>query len=921
MHRFVWSQLRFRQSRAGALGVGILVAAVSFTLLTSAAETSDLRVRGTVSKNWKTAYDILVRPPGSFTHVEREQGLVRENYLSGIFGGITFAQYRRIRAIPGVDVAAPIANVGYVLPFEFLPIRINELLTDEPVQLYRLKLTWLANNALSRYPGGDLYVYYTREHPFFDSGGLIFEQLDDGRQPQVCSGFRESKPSAYGPFDLRGRSYLLCFSSRSPDVGRDQTGSRLPRGFVGSQTDIFFPIFVSAIDPEQEARLLRLDRAIVGGRYLAADDGPKVLRRGKPGALDVRVVPVIASTRTYLDEKLQVAIERLAVPPRLEVASTLAGSRAYPFLNSLRGHAVARKRFAPAPVYERMIGNFSAPFPLASADSYWQTSSVRYGVVARDRVRPITTANPIDVWTNSFYGENGGYLPAPLENKDVQFRRLHERIGSNQIVGNVLNLPSLKVVGRFDPAELPGFSPLSRVPLETYYPPKAEPADEATRQALAGRPLLPTQNLGDYIAQPPLMLTTLKGLSAFTNRRYFQYASPKAPISVIRVRVAGVAGPDRLSRERIRRVAQDIHDRTGLAVDVTAGSSPHPLLVELPAGKFGRPELLLQEGWVKKGVAVAFLTALDEKSLALFGLILIICAFFLANGALASVNARRTEIGTLLCLGWSRGKIFTVVLAELAFVGLLAGAAGTALAAILVKALSLEMPLLQTLLVAPVAVALAVLAGLVPSARAARAVPLDALRPAVSSKARGRAVRSLLSMALANLLRVPGRTLLGSAGLFLGVAALAVLVAVNAAFQGTLVDTLLGQVISVQIRPVDFLAVGLTVLLGGVSVADVVFLNLRERAPEIVTLRTSGWRERDIIRLVSLEALGMGLLGSVAGGAVGVGAVGLIGLPMAQAVWAAAAAAALGTATAFLASLVPLTRVRQLTPATVLAGE
>ena len=72
------------------------------------------------------------------------------------------------------------------------------------------------------------------------------------------------------------------------------------------------------------------------------------------------------------------------------------------------------------------------------------------------------------------------------------------------------------------------------------------------------------------------------------------------------MRVEGVKGPDPLSLERIKVVAQKIHDQTGLDVDITAGSSPHPVLVELPAGKFGRPELLLREGWSKKGVSVSF---------------------------------------------------------------------------------------------------------------------------------------------------------------------------------------------------------------------------------------------------------------------------------------------------------------------------
>jgi len=134
-------------------------------------------------------------------------------------------------------------------------------------------------------------------------------------------------------------------------------------------------------------------------------------------------------------------------------------------------------------------------------------------------------------------------------------------------------------------------------------------------------------------------LTTLEGARLLLDSKRFEATNAKAPISVIRVRVAGVTGPDQVSRERVRRVAQAIRERTGLAVDITTGSSPHPLLVQLPAGKFGRPALTVREGWTKKGVAFAIVSALDRKSLALFVLILVVSALFLANGAFASVRS------------------------------------------------------------------------------------------------------------------------------------------------------------------------------------------------------------------------------------------------------------------------------------------
>jgi hypothetical protein len=456
-------------------------------------------------------------------------------------------------------------------------------------------------------------------------------------------------------------------------------------------------------------------------------------------------------------------------------------------------------------------------------------------------------------------------------------------------------------------------------------------ADESTRTALQGRPLLPDQNLGSYIQQPPLLLTTMEGLKSFLSPKIWRTnsgtsavppAQQAAPISAIRIKVAGVTGPDALSLTRIRVVAQRIHDATGLAVDITAGSSPHPVQISLPKGNFGQPALQLFEGWSKKGVTVGFLRALDRKDVGLFALILLICGFFLGNGALASVRARRTEIGTLLTLGWSRPTIFKVILGELAAIGLASGVAGAVLAATLTQTLSLDSPLVRSLLVIPVALALALVFGSLPAWSAARGAPRDALVPPVTTRAHRGSVRSLLGLAVTNTLRLPVRTALGAAGLTLGVAALSIIFAIQHAFQGTLVGTVLGNAVSVQVHRADFVAVGLTITLAALSVADVLYLNLRERTAEIATLKTIGWGWRHVAGVVLLEGLILGLLGSVVGATIGLLMGSLVfSVPLGSLAMACSIAAVGGVAATLAASLLPLSQLTRLSVPVVLAAE
>ena len=640
---------------------------------------------------------------------------------------------------------------------------------------------------------------------------------------------------------------------------------------------------------------------------------------------------MIASSSTYVDDEQAVRIERLEIPSGTDVAAVLSSPQAYPFLSRLDGRVIDERVIAADQVYQQLLDGSNQDGKVGGS-RYWRASSVRYRGSQEGVLRPLPVRNPISIWADQATPGSGprpiGY--APLLNADFQFRKLRAFPGSpffrpyevpGDPLGTVLGTPIARVVGQYDPMKLRSFSTLSEVPLETYYPPTLQPADDRSKQALGGMPLRPSQNVGDYIAQPPLLLTTLEGMRPFLRPKNFSGAAEAAPISVVRVRVMGVAGPDEVSQRRVNTVAAQIRSRTGLEVDITAGSSPRKLLVELPAGKFGRPKLLLEEGWSKKGVSVSFLEALDRKRLALFSLVLVASAFFLANGAFAVVRARRREIGTLLCIGWSQRTIFRAILGELAVIGLVAGVVGAVLAWQLASSFELELPLWRSLAVVPMAVLLAVVAGLLPAWRAARSLPFDAVRPAVAGEVKGRRVRGLAALARANVRRSPARSLVAAGGLFVGVYALTVLLAVNDAFQGSLVGSVLGEAITLQVRGLDFVSVGLVIALAGLSLADVLYLNLRERAAELATLRTLGWRERHLATVIGLEALWLGAGGSLTGAAAGLATGWALGVPAGPLTLAVATSAAGGIAVALLASLVPLTRLATLTPSTALAEE
>jgi ABC-type antimicrobial peptide transport system permease subunit len=369
-------------------------------------------------------------------------------------------------------------------------------------------------------------------------------------------------------------------------------------------------------------------------------------------------------------------------------------------------------------------------------------------------------------------------------------------------------------------------------------------------------------------------------------------------------------------------VAERIAAHTGLQVDVTAGSSTTPVRVDLPASRLGRPSVALSEGWVKKGVATAILTAVDRKSLILFALVLLVCALFCVDATAAAVRTRSTELGVLACVGWPARRLFTYLLTEVGLLGLAAGVIGTLVALPAGWLLGLPVSGARALVAIPAATLLALAAGAVPAARAARSDPLEAVRPAVRTVRSARAVRAIVGLAAINLLRVPGRTVLGALSLGVGVFALTLLLAVSFAFRGAVVGTVLGDAVAVQVRTADYVAVAATLVLGGLAVADILYLNLRDRAAEIATLRATGWREIQLTRLVAVEGAGLGALGGIAGALLGLGAAALFAGQWTTTMGlVAAAGAAVGLLIATLASIAPIVGLRRLPTATLLAEE
>lgn len=899
MLRLVWRQARLRAGRSIALMAGIVVATTGFTVLVGAIDRSTLVVTEAVEANARAAYDILVRPAAARSAEEQERGSVRPNYLSGLYGGISPEQWRTIRHIEGVETAAPIAMVGYAAAVATVRVDLTDIVDPSlERQVIRLRPTWTADSGLTTASEpAPRFAYVTRrpvaptysvrsadgqqryvlpdgtERPLSELAKmgctvaevpyLYLEQDERGEWRPICGtwyldysaggGTASLSPSQFFVLQALPDGEYLDFTRVSEALAGLGVSRSIekPRRMARPSFEFDWPLWLSvaAVDPVEESHLVGLDKAVVEGGYLPAGSA-----RLDPETTEV---PALIPVGVPVAEQLTMAVDRIGGPmqvPGVSPAQLLATLAQAP--------ATARdvKTYLAADVYAQALG---APETLVRLDITLQSAPPTYAVEDGGALRPATVEIDPAAWRTpiSQFGEvaTGADALQPYLANDVGFRSLSG--SAMRDPADVLKPPRLRRVGVFDPARLTEFPSLSVVPQETYQTPTVVGADARSKQLLGDAALLPGNNPAGYLAAPPSILMPLDVAERLLERPDL--------ISAVRVRVVGVTGIDAVSRERVRLVAEEIVNRTGLDVDVTIGSSPQPQLIHLPAGSFGRPDLALLEGWSKKGVAVTIVQAADRKSLLLSGSVLVVCLLFLVSALLAAVRDRHHDLAVLACLGWPPWRLAAIVLTEVGLIGAIAGLLSALASLLLGATFGTPTSWSQVGLAIPVALGMTIAAGLLPALRASRAHPGSALHPRAVVGRRSAHPRSIRGLAMANVGRSPGRTAMAAVSLATGVAGLLLLLAITWSFQGTVVGSLLGDAVSLRARAVDVFAVITTVVLSGLAVADVLYINLRERAAEFAVLQATGWNASAARRLVIYEAVYIGTIGGLLGSASG----------------------------------------------------
>ncbi len=862
----------------------VLLLAVFFLLTTgtlwatAVSEHVVVTAEADLSHFWRTAYDILVRPPAARSPIEEKHGLVEANHLSGLAGGISFAQYELIKSLPDVEVAAPIAMIGYVV----------EKIPTDPL------------GSLSQ-PG----AYVLRQRLQVDNGARVFTA---------------SRWDAY---------YVGPDAPSLLTLAQKPVQERLNFPHINPLTPIFgaidVPLLLAGIDPEQEAALIGLDRAVDEGEYFPPDTHVTTTTVPMPTSpipaanlhtvpsQEAYLIPVLINATPYIHLTLRAKLYRLHLPPGIKGFQDIMARGGKTFLFQLEGKLLKETYLDSTAAYQRLITSLRIPDLAAvpgpqNFTEFGTLHAMITGIPGPLHYRQIAPPFPYDGIVLE--------IVLPEHGPSIVFSPFASSMMTGAIVKGeaepvyrpLRRAPAakpffLEAVGVFDIEALPKPADVNRVPLETYYPPVAILRYDESGRPVPPQTLQPTLNPAGYILSPPLLLTTLEAAQLIRGEK---------AISAIRVRVKGIDRLTPTAQQKIEAVATEIHQKTGLTVDIMVGSSPRRILVHVPGIGY------VEEQWVQKGVRTVYQEGVERGHWIFIGVLLFIGGLFALEFAYTDVVARSREVALLKALGWYPRTLARVILGRILWAVVVGMGGGLLLLWILAHFLPLHLPpwpvvggellLLFTM---------SLMGVLYPTIALIQHLPIYGLRWGTVRYASPRPYiwGSHLGYVWIRLRRRPGRTV-ASALAFAGASMLFLLVMfVVREREGFLAGTLLGEYITLHVRPYHSMLLVLGFLISGLVVQMHMQGEVIEDRWEIGLLKAVGWTTWDVARLFVEEGLFFGFFGGILGSLIAAGLiVSFYGVSILRTMWIWPIAVGVSAVVGMGGALYPAYKVAKMLP-------
>ncbi|GAA0461060.1 ABC transporter permease [Alkalibacillus silvisoli] len=272
---FSYLKVTFRERWKIFLTIGLILGCLGLAYIGTQTMTGQIAIeaRGELEDDWRYQYDLLVLPQLDDEVEGLEDGWVAPQSSIASYGGISLEDWEKIKGIEGVEVAAPIALMGY---FEFIGMNAN------------------ASNAT---PGN--WYETTKEVTAFD--GMKTHTLTE--TSSISEYYDESmEDSILYQRHLEERGY--------PSNVAPGTSVRYPNEML-----------LVAIDPEAEDQLYNVSDSMISGSYLDESYSSE-------GAT-MPVVPVVALKEPEYVMEETVTVHEINVPDNLSEDDIVGGTTSY----------------------------------------------------------------------------------------------------------------------------------------------------------------------------------------------------------------------------------------------------------------------------------------------------------------------------------------------------------------------------------------------------------------------------------------------------------------------------------------------------------------------------------------------------------------------------------------------------------------
>lgn len=456
------------------------------------------------------SYDILVRPEGSRTIIEEHLQTVEENYIGDGTGGISIAEWEEIKNHPEVEIAAPVASLGYFAS--------NTASIDLPTLDYPARFEW---------------VFYTsdgvNDYPVTPPRGVYYFQFIDN-------------------------DYLYS-KDTYPDFSMDV--SRFGGGMTVSYPQNYN--LLTAIDPESEHLLTGIDFSELFREH--TEEEKFIIESFSEVRGNAPIVPILQRESFRIPLSLHVTVEKLDMKldeiydqfniPENETIGYELQFREQDELQDFSEFLQSVKR-VPQDSYNLDLTNLQSPFDGThlKLDEDFNIEILKEGeggTLYNDSGK-YYTASKIDYIVNN----NQISVPIVKEGSPPAYKRVEE---SGQSYLYDWEAPfMIWQMGTFQAGEEE--NDLTSSPLGIY-------STKEVKTVVDGKELTPTITPGSFLAAPTAGVTTMEAASLIKGDE---------PIDAIRIKLNHITKYNKEAQERIESLATEL-SHAGYVVDIVAGSS------------------------------------------------------------------------------------------------------------------------------------------------------------------------------------------------------------------------------------------------------------------------------------------------------------------------------------------------------------